>query len=250
MQVVTESSINAGSGDPNGVATKSSTAEYGFRPTQPKIDVWVAGKKCSLISSAMGSVPMGCNYTITVNAKGEISGELRAGNAVCTQTADIAKACGQSGGDQGERVSLKSVISPDRYVRHRNYLGELTPISSELDRKDGTFMVRPGLAGGDSISFESVNFPGFYLRHQGYRIKLHKADGSDLFKKDASFNVRAGVSGEGRSFESVNYPSYYLRHCSFNMWIDNNARGNNQCDPNPAVFHKDVSFEVVPGLYN
>ncbi len=42
-------------------------------------------------------MPMGCNYTIAVAADGSISGELRAGNMVCTQSADIASSCEPSG---------------------------------------------------------------------------------------------------------------------------------------------------------
>ena len=45
---------------------------------------------------------------------------------------------------------LKNVVAADsseRYVRHRGFLGELTAVSSELDKKDATFVARPGLAG-------------------------------------------------------------------------------------------------------
>ncbi len=92
--VVTESSIDAGSSPP-AAESKTSTAEYAFRPEKIDIIVVVAGRKCALRSSAAGSVPMGCNYTITVAADGSLSGELRAGNMVCTQTPDIVvgKAC-------------------------------------------------------------------------------------------------------------------------------------------------------------
>lgn len=44
------------------------------------------------------------------------------------------------------RISLRSVNYPTRYVRHQNFQGELTEIGSELDKRDGTFVVRPGLA--------------------------------------------------------------------------------------------------------
>ena len=36
---------------------------------------------------------MGCNYIITVAPDGSISGELKAGNMVCTQSKDVAKSC-------------------------------------------------------------------------------------------------------------------------------------------------------------
>lgn len=90
--VETQSSIDAGAAAPAN-ESKTSTAEYAFRPEKPEITVKVANKMCVLRSSAAGSVPMGCNYTITVAADGSVSGELRAGNMVCTQTPDIAKSC-------------------------------------------------------------------------------------------------------------------------------------------------------------
>ena len=92
--VVTESAVNAGKSAPAN-ESKSSKAEYAFRPETPDIVVVVAGRKCALHSSVRGSVPMGCNYTVTIAADGSLSGELRAGNAVCTQTPEIVvgKAC-------------------------------------------------------------------------------------------------------------------------------------------------------------
>ncbi len=143
----------------------------------------------------------------------------------------------------GTKVSLQSDNYPDHWVRHRNYLGEITRIdpASELDHKDSTFVIRRGLS-GRGISFESVNYPGFFLRHQGYRIKLHQRERTDLYEKDASFIVRRGLTGKRNSFESVNYPGHYLRHCSYHLFIDNNQRGNRAC--NPAVFKGDVTFRV------
>ena len=141
-------------------------------------------------------------------------------------------------------VQLRSVNYTDRYVRHRSFKGELTPVSSELDTKDSTFIVREGLA-GQGISFESVNYPGYFLRHQGFEIKLHKRENSDLFSKDSSFKELKGLAGKGLSYESVNYPGHYLRHCSFKMFIDNNAKDNQACDPKDSVYKGDVSFTPV-----
>ncbi len=63
-----------------------------FKGTQ-EIQFDVAGKTCTLTGSASGAVPMGCNYLITVNPDGSISGVLHAGNAVCTQSGQIAASC-------------------------------------------------------------------------------------------------------------------------------------------------------------
>lgn len=53
----------------------------------------VAGKTCTLNGSARGSVPMGCNYHITVDPNGNITGALTAGNSVCTQSGAVAAQC-------------------------------------------------------------------------------------------------------------------------------------------------------------
>ena len=68
-------------------------------------------------------------------------------------------------------VSLGLSNFPDRFIRHRNFLGELTPIQSDLDRNDTTFGSED-LQIGSAVSFRSVNFPTFVLRHQDFRIKL------------------------------------------------------------------------------
>ncbi len=77
--------------DPSGGSITSSDT-YSFRGTQD-IVFTVAGKTCTLNGSARGSVPMGCNYKITVASNGSISGELSAGNNVCTQTPNVASSC-------------------------------------------------------------------------------------------------------------------------------------------------------------
>jgi len=69
-----------------------STNTFPFRGTQT-ITFQVAGKTCNLNGSARGSVPTGCNYHLTVAPDGSITGELAAGNQVCTQTRDIAASC-------------------------------------------------------------------------------------------------------------------------------------------------------------
>jgi hypothetical protein len=52
----------------------------------------VAGKTCNLNGSACGSVPAGCNYSITVAPNGTISG-TSGNNDCCTRSADIASSC-------------------------------------------------------------------------------------------------------------------------------------------------------------
>ena len=44
-------------------------------------------------------------------------------------------------------ASFESENFPGQYIRHRNSLGELTPVVSNLDRMDASFIVRPALSG-------------------------------------------------------------------------------------------------------
>jgi hypothetical protein len=150
-------------------------------------------------------------------------------------------AAGSTSGDReraqaaaGTIVRLQSLNYPGLFIRHRNFLGELTRIATDLDRKDASFRLVPGLADRNLVSFESVNYPGYYLRHQGFRIKLMRGPGDDLFRKDATFRRVPGLAnGSMVSFESLNYPGYYIRHRDFHLYLE---RGNTE------LFRKDATF--------
>jgi Alpha-L-arabinofuranosidase B (ABFB) domain len=132
-------------------------------------------------------------------------------------------------------ISIRSDNFPARYMRHRDALAFITPVHSDLDRRDATFVIRkalllpgdpasPGFEGAHeiSVSLESVNFPGHFLRHQGFRLKLHQNDGSVLFRQDASFMFQGGNDVEGNrgfSLESVNFPGHFVRHSNFELWL-------------------------------
>lgn len=148
----------------------------------------------------------------------------------------------------GRYISLKNVRLHNRYVRHRSYLGELTFLRNDNDRKDASFIVRKGLWGNGTISLESQNFPGYYLRHQGFRIKLQKFNYASQFRKDASFFVRNGLKRRGSySFEAASRRGYYLRTCRYRMWIDNNRRSRRAC---PRLwFRAGASFWVMDSWY-
>jgi hypothetical protein len=91
--------------------------------------------------------------------------------------------------------SFESVNFPGRFIRHFCFQGELTAISSALDRSDATFALRPAPSGTPGVvSFVSVNYLGLYLRYQFWRLKLHPNDGSALFRQDACFNPKRGLS--------------------------------------------------------
>jgi hypothetical protein len=135
-----------------------------------------------------------------------------------------------------EYVTLRSHNYPDRAIRHRNFMGELTVIQSQLDIKDSTFKVVKGLADPSAISFESVNYPGRYLRHQYFQIKLHTNDGSKLFLEDATFRKVPGLADDSKySFESFNFPNYYIRHKNFKLYLEQGSGD---------LFMKDTTFTM------
>jgi hypothetical protein len=140
--------------------------------------------------------------------------------------------------------SLRSANFPDRYVRHRDYLAYLDPLSSSsplADRRDATFAVTAGLAHSGCYSFQAVNLPGYYLRHYNMRLTLQRDDGSAIFKGDATFCGRAGLAGGGTiSFESYNLPGRYLRHYNYELRLDLRA--------SDSVFASDASYTVTSPL--
>jgi endonuclease/exonuclease/phosphatase family metal-dependent hydrolase len=136
--------------------------------------------------------------------------------------------------------SLQAWNFPMRYMRTQNSLGELTEISSPLDRRDATFRVVPGLADGRYVSFESASYPNYFLRHQDYRLKLHPRSEESLFKADATFMPIGGLAEDSAtSFRSFNYPNRYLRHKDFHLWVEAGA---------DDLFRRDATFKVVPPL--
>jgi len=143
---------------------------------------------------------------------------------------------GSSAKISSEHVTLKSHNYPSHAIRHRNFMGEISEINSQLDMKDATFKVVKGLADPSAISFESVNYPGYYLRHQNYQVKLHKNDRSRLFLEDATFRKVPGLADDAKiSFESFNFPNYYIRHKNFKLYIEQGS-GN--------LFQNDTTFSL------
>jgi hypothetical protein len=140
------------------------------------------------------------------------------------------------------RMSLQSRQAAGQYIRHRNFLGELTAISSDLDRQDATFVARTGLADPYGVSFEASNYPGYFLRHQNFRLKLQPRDGSALFNADATFHERPGLADNAAvSYESHNYPGRYIRHRGADVyldpyfWFDSSFRSDATFTPSPPL---------------
>jgi hypothetical protein len=135
-------------------------------------------------------------------------------------------------------VALQALNYADRYIRHANFLAELTPVANPQDRLDSTFRLVPGLAGGGSVSFEAVNYPGYYLRHEGFRVRLVQNNHSAQFAQDASFRMMPGLANPTmQSFQAVNYPDRYIRHRDFHVYLEGGA---------DDLFRRDATFSLQP----
>ena len=143
------------------------------------------------------------------------------------------------------RASLASSNFPDRFLRHKDFLGELTQITTDLDKADATFIITNALNGLGSryVSLASVNLPGFWLRHQDFRIKLHKLPVPDVgppppetpelrqFRDDATFMMEdiGGIDVNSQGFYTVQKffvqklnreVRFLIRHKDFHVFVD------------------------------
>lgn len=141
-------------------------------------------------------------------------------------------------------ISFQSINFPGRFIRHRNWLGELTTVTSELDRRDATFLIRPALDGtAGANSLESIHLPGHFLRHKDFKIRLDKNDNLAQFKKDASFLGLSLVTQRTllpTTLESTNVRGHYIRHSNFKLVLSRNDGSN--------AFWQDAPFLLTPNL--
>jgi alpha-L-arabinofuranosidase B-like protein/fibronectin type III domain protein len=133
--------------------------------------------------------------------------------------------------------SFEAVGQPGMLARHRNGLGELSGIGTDLDRADATFRIHP-IGNGDTIRLEASNYPGQFLRHQNFRIHLHRDDGTELFRQDSTFRTSRRGTLSWTRLESVNYPGHFVRHRNFELWVDTDDRS--------ALFAEDSAWRRLP----
>jgi len=145
--------------------------------------------------------------------------------------------CGSS--YEGEH-SFSSFNYPESFIRHRNSEGWITIVESELDMKDASFRIVPGLADKTCWSFESVNYPGHYLRHYNSKILLNAIVTNDsLGAEDATFRIVKGLADSSFvSFESLNYPGHYIRHQNSRLSIAKMETND--------LFMADATFKIEP----
>jgi hypothetical protein len=138
-------------------------------------------------------------------------------------------------------IALRSNNLPAHFLRHRNALGEIGGIASDVDRGDATFRLVPGLANGGMVSLEAVNLPNHFLRHHNFDLKLHARGGDQNFRDDATFRMASGLADpSGVSFESRNFPGHFLRHSNFRIRL--------HPSDGSQLFLCDATFHILDGL--
>ena len=129
----------------------------------------------------------------------------------------------------GSTISLRATTAccTTRYVRHQNnnvVTSVISSGSSALDKNDGSWIVRRGLADQSCVSFESRNYPGDFLRHFNFQLLRQPMNGSTVNRQDATF-CPVSVSG-GTQFRSLNFPTRFIRHFNNTLYIASNGGSN------------------------
>jgi hypothetical protein len=115
---------------------------------------------------------------------------------------------------------FRSLTPRNHFIRHRNFLGELTRKEGPAD--DFLFAVVPR---GQQrlVALRSKNFPKLFLRHRDFRVRLEGPSGPNdqLFAKDSAFFLVPGLADpNGISLESFNFRGRYLRHRDFHLFVE------------------------------
>jgi len=74
----------------------------------------------------------------------------------------------------------------NHFIRQRDFLGELTHVTTPLDIDDSLFDIVRGLADPSGVSFRSFNFPDRYIRHRDFHLFVEPKDSPNL-AVDATF---------------------------------------------------------------
>jgi hypothetical protein len=130
----------------------------------------------------------------------------------------------------------------DHFIRHRNFLGELTR-ENELPVDDFAFnFVKRGQG---LIAFRSRNFPDRRLRHRDFRIHLEGPNDPNpqLFIADSTFQVVKGLADpNGFSFKATNLPNHFIRHRDFHLFVEPQDSPNLAAD---ATFFRETAPVLI-----
>jgi len=117
-------------------------------------------------------------------------------------------------------MQFQSFNFPNRFIRHRNFEGEITQRGIGPS-DDFNFTIVERSRG--RVSLKATNVPGHFLRHSNFKIVLGKSAGSGdaLFVRDSTFFLEQGLAdSSGISLRSVNFPDRYVRHRNFKLFLE------------------------------
>jgi hypothetical protein len=137
-------------------------------------------------------------------------------------------------------VEFRAFKPRNHFIRHRNFLGELTRKSGPAE----DFLFALVARGHGRVALRSKNFPKLFLRHRDFRVRLEGPSGTNdqLFANDATFLLVPGLAdSNGISFESLNFRGRYIRHRDFHLFVEPEDSPNLAPD---ATFFKE--FAPVP----
>jgi hypothetical protein len=152
--------------------------------------------------------------------------------------------------------SIRSFNFPDKYLRHHEFYGKLTQITTPIDKLDSTFRIVPGLANSrvtDTyryISFESWNYPGWYLVDKDGLLILTKRVLCDVnFNKAATFKQVQGLADKSAcSFESYIDSTRYIRHRDYLFRVES---GSGDLFRKDATYRLEVpNYDPYPDFYS
>jgi hypothetical protein len=118
---------------------------------------------------------------------------------------------------------FQAITHPRHFIRHRNFLGELT-VKDELAEDFQFALVSRGQRG--HVALRSKNFPTLFLRHVNFRIRLEgpRDQHDQLFLNDSTFLLVHGLADPTDSnlvsFNSLNFPDRFLRHRDFSLFVE------------------------------
>jgi len=147
-----------------------------------------------------------------------------------------------------EVFQFQSFNFPEFFVRHRNFLGELSREVVGLEREFAFKLVDRGhdAGGRPLVTLRSV-FPEHHsLRHRDFRLRLEKSSGpaDQLFRQDSTFFLEQGLAApddhNAVSFRSFNFPDRYIRHRNFKLFVEPRDSANLAPD---ATFIKTVRID-------
>ena len=143
---------------------------------------------------------------------------------------------------------FQSFNFPDRFIRHHDFLGELSPEVVGREQEFAFNLVDRGhdAQGRHLVSLGSVFPEHLFLRHRDFRLRLEGPSGTadQLFRQDSTFFLEQGLAApddhNALSFRSFNFPDRYIRHRDFHLFVEPRDSANLVPD---ATFIKNVRFD-------